>query len=247
MSEDDALSEFYEMDLITSVVGQLKAGKEAQVYVCRAHPDTGYELLAAKVYKSREFRSFQGETTYLEGRASLMRGRARSSSVTRAIERRSRAGRALLESTWVRREYAVLRRMRGAGARVPEPLAVAGRAVLMAYVGDEETAAPRLQAVELPIDVATSFREILLQEVELFLRADLIHGDLSPYNVLVWRGEPWIIDVPQAVDAPVHPDGGSLLRRDICNLTRYFARCGIPDDGDSLAEDLWRRYERGQL
>ncbi|EQD32710.1 Serine/threonine protein kinase, family, partial [mine drainage metagenome] len=125
------LLEFFQRNMITDIIGQLKAGKEAQVFVCRAHPETGHQLLAAKVYKSREMRSFHNETTYLEGRSGLVRGRAAHGSVARAIERRSRAGKALLEATWIRHEYEVLRRLRRADARVPDPIAVSDHAVLM--------------------------------------------------------------------------------------------------------------------
>jgi RIO kinase 1 len=79
------------------------------------------------------------------------------------------------------------------------------------------------------------------------LGAGLIHADLSAYNVLVWQGRPHVIDLPQAVDAAVHPLARDLLLRDVRNVTRHFARYGIPDDGQAIAESLWRRYERAEL
>ncbi|MDA8343944.1 MAG: hypothetical protein M0Z66_00530 [Thermaerobacter sp.] len=245
--DEEAISEFYDRDLITDVIGQLKAGKEAQVFVCRAHPKTGYDLLAAKLYRPREQRGFRSEAPYLEGRGSLRCGRARDSSVTRAIDRRSRAGKTLLSETWVRREYDVLHRLKREGVQVPAPVACTEHAVLMQYLGDEHAPAPRLLAQSLTAGEAAAFRAALLEDVERCLRAGLIHGDLSPYNVLVFQGAPWIIDLPQAVDAAVHPDGRSLLRRDVTNLTRHFARHGIPDDGADYADALWEQYERGRI
>lgn len=84
----------------------------------------------------------------------------------------------------------------------------------------------------------------------MFWRHDaegLIHGDLSAYNVLVHKGQPYIIDLPQAVDAAVHAGAAELFTRDVRNLTRHFARYGIPDDGEAWAQDIWRLYERGRL
>ncbi len=245
--DEEMISEFYERELITEVVGELKAGKEAQVFVCRANPQTGYGLLAAKVYRERSQRAFRSEADYLEGRSSLRRGRSRGASVTRAIDRRSRVGKELLSATWVRREYEVLVRLHRAGVPVPAPLACAEHAVLMQYLGDEEASAPRLVSAALDQQEAGRYRAVLLAAVAEMLREGLIHGDLSPYNVLMFRGGPWIIDLPQCVDAAVHPDGLRLLRRDVTNLTRHFAHYGLPDDGDAVSERLWDAYMRADL
>ncbi len=236
-----------ERDLITDVLGPLKSGKEAQVFVCQAHPATGFDLLAAKVYRPRAERGFRAEETYLEGRASLRRGRAGQRSATRAVERRSAAGKVILSEIWVRREYEVLRRLGACNVPVPRALACTRGAVLMEYLGDLEAPAPRLVATELTRGLAEEMREALLDAVERCLGAGLIHGDLSAYNVLVYQGRPFIIDVPQAVDAAVHPEAERLLRRDVTNLTRHFARYGVPDDGEGWARRVWRLYETGRL
>ncbi len=229
------------------MLGPLRPGKEAQVYVCEAHPQTGFELLAAKIYRPRAERSFRAEETYLEGRASLRRGRATHSSVARAVARRSAVGKVLLSELWVRREYEVLGRLDACGVPVPRPVACSGDAVLMQYLGDLGGPAPRLVATRLGQEEAATVRETLLGAIALCLSDGLIHGDLSAYNVLIHEGRPYIIDLPQAVDAAVHPEAQRLFTRDVMNLTRYFARYGIADDGALWAEDVWRRYERGRL
>lgn len=63
-----SLSQFYEEDLITDVVHMVKSGKEASVYCCTAHPSTGREYLAAKVYRPRMFRSLKNDAIYRENR-----------------------------------------------------------------------------------------------------------------------------------------------------------------------------------
>jgi len=241
------LDAFLVRGLITEVIGRLKSGKEADVFLCRAHPDHGGALLAAKVYRPRGERAFRAEETYLEGRASLHRGRARFGSVSRAVARRSAAGKELLSELWVRREYEVLRRLAAIGVPAPRPVACDGGAVLMEYLGDLEAPAPRLATVRLAQDEAVHLRRELLAGVEAMLSHGLIHGDLSPYNVLYWAGRAYLIDLPQAVDAAVHGDGLGLLRRDAQNLTRHFARYGLVDDGAAWAEALWLRYVTGRL
>jgi len=50
---------------------QVKGGKEATVYCCAAHPATGQDLLAAKVYRPRIFRQLRNDARYRQGRQIL--------------------------------------------------------------------------------------------------------------------------------------------------------------------------------
>ncbi|MFI5028911.1 MAG: hypothetical protein ACHQCF_08035, partial [Solirubrobacterales bacterium] len=76
--------------ILDEVVSQLKSGKEADVYLVRHAGD----VLAAKVYKQRDQRSFKNNAEYKEGRS------VRNSRTQRAIERGSRFGRAAEEEAW---------------------------------------------------------------------------------------------------------------------------------------------------
>src|SRR3989304_4583341 len=59
--------------------------------------------------------------------------------------------------------------------------------------------------------------------------AELVHGDLSEYNLLWWDGRPWVIDCAQAVPF-AHPRSDDWFRRDVGNIARYFARIGVDTD-----------------
>mgnify|MGYP000925870685 CR=1 FL=1 len=59
------------MNIITDVLHQVKGGKEATVYCCAAHPSTGVDLIAAKVYRPREFRQLRNDAQYRQGRRIL--------------------------------------------------------------------------------------------------------------------------------------------------------------------------------
>src|SRR5690242_12809648 len=50
----DALGDSYQDKLIDDVLRLVRGGKEATVYVCRAHPSAGVPLLAAKIYRPRK-------------------------------------------------------------------------------------------------------------------------------------------------------------------------------------------------
>lgn len=234
-AHDDALSEFFEDNLITGVIREVKSGKEGTVLCCRAAARTGRELLAAKIYRSTEHRMFHNSAVYREGRYVADR------RIRRAIANKSRAGRAYEAHSWVNEEFDTLRLLHGAGAAVPEPVSRTGQAILMSYVGDIDAPAPPLQHAEIAPEEADQLFRRLLREVELWLACGRVHADLSAFNILIWEGAPTVIDFPQAVDPEVNGNARALLARDLANLCRFFARYGIRADPDSLADGMWRR------
>ena|SRR5438874_5357512 len=98
-----ALDFFYTEGLITEVLYTVKSGKEATVYCCQAHPSTGAELLAAKVYRPRNNRGFKNDAIYQEGRVIL------EGHVRRAVQNKSRFGREAQFAMWVNYEFEALR------------------------------------------------------------------------------------------------------------------------------------------
>jgi RIO kinase 1 len=84
----------------------------------------------------------------------------------------------------------------------------------------------------------------LLDNVQLWLACNLVHGDLSPYNVLFQAGSPVVIDFPQACDPRFNSNAFKLLVRDIENLARFFARLGVQRDSFALADRYWSAWER---
>ena len=235
----ELMDSFAGRGLITDVVGTIDDGKEATVYLCAADPSTGVEWLAAKVYRASKFRAFRDPARYSVGRIHM---KARE---MRAIENASRVGRKLTHHEWVAWEWDVLCRLSDAGVDVPEPLASSADAILMEYVGDASGGAPQLRQARLePEQVQPTLRR-LLENVERLLDQHLVHGDLSAYNVLWWDERPWIIDVPQSLDARLNPNAQRLFERDVANLERYFRRYGVSAAG--FASRTWQRYRRGEL
>lgn len=228
-------------NLITDVLYPLKSGKEATVYCCKAHPSTGVELLAAKVYRPLKMRSFRNDAIYQEGRVIT------DARLRRAYEKKTRRGRQVQFGGWVEREFEMLDVLEAAGGDVPIPVAHSGPAILMEYVGDAESSAPPLRSVSLEADEAKELFGVVMRNIELFLAHHCVHSDLSAFNILYWQGNVKIIDFPQAVDAYANPNAFSLLARDIYHVCRYFAKYGANADPVWLAEDLWRRFLREEL
>lgn len=228
--------------LITQVYAQLTSGKEGTVYCCRAHPSTRRKFLAAKIYRQHAATNHKWEATYFEGRERVLKKRT-----VRAIQSRSAFGKVAAAGLWVEAEYGNLQRLAETRARTPMPVACCGRAILMEYIGNGTGPAPQLHGIALDRDSAARLFDQILHALETMLRQHLVHGDLSPYNILVWEGEARIIDLPQAVDARFNRAARSLLLRDLQNLAAFFRRCGLDIDPLTLAADLWERYLRAQL
>ncbi len=236
-----SLGGFYMDEWFTDVLFRVKGGKEATVYCCKAHPATGHEFIAAKVFRPRMFRAMKNDSLYKTGR--LIRsgeGNYPDSRTTRALKKRSRYGRALDAGAWCKYEVSMLEHMHRVGVRVPRVLTNSSNAILMEFLGDEVQGAPTLHAVRLDRDEAYRLFDSTMADVRTMLSEYVVHGDLSPFNVLYWQGEGILIDFPQAVDALKHPQGFELFVRDVTRLTNYFVRQGVVADAATVARDLWR-------
>ena len=128
---------------------------------------------------------------------------------------------------WTRREFKNLQRAIKYAVRVPEPVIFRNNVLVMEFIGDEMPA-PRLKDVERELD-KKDFEELydyLIGVIErLWKRGDMVHGDLSEYNVLLWEG-PVVIDWSQAT-VRRNRMSVELLKRDLRNVTNYFARKGV--------------------
>lgn len=248
MNENQLASEFEEFvdrRLITGVLYEVKSGKEASVFCCKAGPETGADYYAAKVYKELTHRSFRNDAVYQQGR---FHGKGQ---VLRAYENKSDFGQSVQFGMWVHHEWETLRLMYHTGVFVPEPVDRAGRVILMEFFGRGGRAAPTLQTCEPPREMIAELWQLVLCNIERMLQRHVVHGDLSPYNLLCdyeRRDDPLrVIDFPQAVDARTNPDALMLLERDLANVHRWFARRGVEASPGLLARDLWRRYVRAEL
>ncbi|MGH7541666.1 MAG: RIO1 family regulatory kinase/ATPase, partial [Gemmatimonadota bacterium] len=202
---------FLDEGLIERVVRPIKSGKEASVHLCRANPrTTGEELAALKVYHPLDRRDFRDESLYRDGEWIKER------RIRVALEKKTRFGREVQGGIWVHREWEMLQTLSQAGAPVPRPIEATDRAILMTYVGDEGVAAPQLHRYDLRgRGEAEDLLEQTLRAIERMLFHDVVHGDLSSFNVLVWEGRIWVIDLPQAVDPRKNRHAEPLLARDV--------------------------------
>jgi RIO kinase 1 len=225
--------------VIDEVNARLKSGKEADVYIV-TH---GGQYVAAKIYKERSQRNFKNNAGYKEGRL------VRNSRTRRAMEKGSRFGQEASEEAWKTAEAETLSKLFTAGVRVPSPVMFYEGVLLMELVVDAEgQPAPRLVDALLTPELAAEFYRDLRQQAVKILCCDLIHGDLSAYNILLGAHGPTIIDFPQTVAAAANSRAEFFFKRDLDNLRLFFAGYDpslMGRDGDSA--EIWRAYVRREL
>ena len=223
--------------IIDRVVRPLMSGKEAQVFLVEA----GGELRAAKVYKEANSRSFHNRSAYAEGR------KVRNSRDQRAMGKRSRHGRERDEAHWKSAEADVIRRLFAAGVRVPKPYAfIDGVLVMECIAGPNGGPAPRLAECAIDRETGRILFDQLIRDVVQMLCADIVHGDLSLFNVLLEDEGAVIIDFPQALNAAQNQNAKRILLRDVANLSSELMK-GVPRQKLRHAHEMWDLYERGEL
>jgi len=212
--------------------GVIKTGKEADVHLVERTLGDRTNLLAAKRYRDLDERAFRNDAKY--------RKRIGDRRVDLAMAQGTRAGLSFRAQMWMETEFDALGRLWAIGCAVPYPVQKLGVEVMMEYLGDEDEAAPRL--VNAIAGTTRPQREDLFRQLVEALRLmtsiGIVHGDLSPYNLLVWEERLYVIDMPQAVDPILQSEGLGLLERDVRNLCKWFAGKGVKADGDDLYREL---------
>ena len=224
--------------LVDEILSQLMSGKEAQVYVVRC----GAGIRCAKVYKEAKQRSFKQAVQYQEGR------KVKNSRRARAMGKRTRYGQKESEEAWVNAEVDALYCLAAAGVRVPKPYGFVDGVLLMELVTDDDgCAAPRLNDLTLTGTQAREYHSRIIAEIVRMLCAGLVHGDLSPFNVLVDKEGPVIIDLPQAVNAAGNNSAAAMLERDVDNMAIYFGHFAPELLKTDYGKEIWELYESGNL
>lgn len=136
------------------------------------------------------------------------------------------------------------------GVRVPEPGRRVENMFSMGFLGTLEGPAPRMQDVE-PADPAQLAAETL-QEVERLADAGIVHSDLSPFNILIDRDHPWVIDLAAGVrvdrlgSSPWMrlEEASTALHRGMSALARYFRKYGEVVEVESFVQGLLTKLDR---
>ena len=129
-------------------------------------------------------------------------------------------------STWLfqshlaaEREFQAMKLVYENGVSVPEPISQNRHVIAMGMI--EGAQLSKYRDIGKPEKV---LKEIFRNLRKAYLKAHLIHADISEYNIILKPdGHLLIIDWPQAVKTE-HANAAELLERDIKNVLTYFSR-----------------------
>ncbi len=193
--------------------GAVSSGKEAKVYWGKAKNGTD---LAVKIYLTSSAEFKRGMHKYIEGDPRF-----------KDVKHDTRS----LMAVWAQKEFRNLGEAYAAKVRVPKPIAVKSNVVVMEFIGEEGVSAPSLKE-RAPEDPEKVYKVIVTYLKRLQQKAKIVHGDLSEYNIMMWKGKPVVFDVSQSVSIQ-HPLADFMLKRDLANVNRFFRRQNvdvIPDE-----------------
>jgi len=238
-SLSDSLDLLLADGVIDEILGRIKSGKEATISMVRR----GDAVLAAKVYKDRAMRSFKNNVQYKEGR------KVRNTRTQRAMDSGGTFGRDSAEQAWKSAEADALYRLVDTGVRTPAPVMFYEGVLLMELVLDHHgRPAPRLEQITLERDAVMGVYCDLVAQMIALLCCDLVHGDLSPYNILLAVDGPTIIDFPQVISAAHNTRAEHFFMRDFENVHSHLAAMDPAlwvHRGDGRA--IWQAYVRRDL
>lgn len=202
----ETLYKFANQRYIDVLNGAISTGKEANVF--KGIKEDG-DVIAVKVYRiaTSDFRKMQ---YYMQGDP---RFNIKTTNKRKIIY------------NWTYKEFRNLKRAKDNGVNVPEPIVANNNVLLMEFIGDKKfNPAPTLKNKK-PKDV-NEFLDKLLSNLRIFIKdANLVHGDLSSFNILNKNEEPVIIDVSQSV-VRNNPIAHELLERDINTIYNDFKKLG---------------------
>jgi len=225
-------------------LGTLKSGKEAEIFLVERRFASGPRLIAHKRYRPRypekgqlRAEGFSNSTVY-RGDAVYKASWFLPTRDKKAVMGGSRYGHELAGRLWPMQEWAMLRRAAQADVTVPHPVEQTDHGLMMAFIGDETQAAPKLAQARLSRAELASAWEQLLENLRRLTAAGLVHADLSAYNLLWWEGRLVVIDLPQAVEFVTNSDAYELLHRDVANVGQWFSRHGVAVDVETVYAEL---------
>ncbi len=200
------LGKLFTRNVITSVNHIVKRGKEADVYLADPGSKTaGAEQVIIKI--------FRVETSSFSSRINYIHGDPRFKGIG--------SSRGQIISTWCKKEYGNLKIAEEAKVHSPRPYSFIGNVLAMEFIGEDTVPANTLK--ESGTEDPQKTLGTLIGDMRKLYQSELVHGDISEYNILMKGSMPYIIDFGQAVTLG-HPKAVEMLSRDVTNLCSFFAK-----------------------
>ncbi|MHA1946829.1 MAG: serine protein kinase RIO [Candidatus Hodarchaeales archaeon] len=212
------LSSLQSKGILKEITGTIASGKESGVFLANLGPKGDIlcqdmsitSPIVLKIFRTSTL-NFKKILTYISGDIRFKKYSKKTRSVIKL---------------WVEKEFKNLNRSTSVGVNAPKPILVKNNVLLMELIGENGIPSPLLKSV--PQRASISTLETLLQQVSiLYKKAGLVHGDLSPYNIIMKDVTPYVIDMSQSVLVS-HPNAQEFLKRDLSNILTFFNKLNFP-------------------
>lgn len=214
----DGLLVAYKIEKLNGVVGH---GKESTVLHAtgRDHEDNPGQEVAIKIFRSDNNVAFKTRDTYNKSKCpsyKFDKPRSKNDSLNK----------------WAERGFKNLKLLRRANINCPDAISLKKHVLVMSFLGLDAAPSPQLKEARLDEDQLRSSYEQVVDIMErMYKECDLIHGDLSEYNLLWHNNQVFVIDVSQSMFTS-HPNANSFLYRDCKNILEFYRKSGLTDTLD---------------
>jgi len=187
-----------ERDIISQLGPIIGKGKESDVYGCM---DDNENIYALKIYR-------MGRTSFKN--IKMLRS---------FLGNRKHLSWLYVNRLAAKKEFDALSKIYELKLDTPKPIGFNRHIIVMSYLRGKELA--YYQNLKNPSKI---FNKIIKQIKEIYQKANMIHGDLGEFNIIVDnKGKILIIDWLQWIPSD-HPNARSILERDIGNVCNFFQK-----------------------
>lgn len=214
----DSLLMTLKVEKFNGVIGHGKESTIIHAIGCDHHDNPGQEL-AVKIFRSDANFTFKTRNSYNKSKCpsyKFDKPRSKNDSLKK----------------WAERGFKNLRSLRRAEINCPEAISLKKHVMIMSFLGSYSNPAPKLKETKLDdAQLKESYDQVIDIMRRMYQECDLIHGDLSEYNLLWHKNQIFVIDVSQSMSSS-HPAANRFLYRDCKNILDFYSKSGLTDTLD---------------
>lgn len=205
----------YKLEKVNGVVGH---GKESTIIHAtgRDHNDKPGQEVAIKVFESNMKVAFKTRDSYNKSKCpsyKFDRPKSKHDSLNK----------------WAERGFKNLKLLRRADINCPDAISLKKHVLVMTFLGLDSSPSPQLKEANLSKEqVRLSYIQVLDIMKRMYRECQLVHGDLSEYNLIWHKEQVYVIDVSQSMFSS-HPSAMRFLYRDCKNIHDFYSRSGLTD------------------
>ncbi|MDE1824703.1 MAG: serine protein kinase RIO [Candidatus Micrarchaeota archaeon] len=214
------LSRVFTHNIASKLLFLTAKGKEADVYVAEHGSRVDSELVILKIFRI--------ETSHFFKRDLYIKGDPRFEKI-----KLNQMG---IINTWCKKEYGNLKLAELAGVHAPKPYYFSGNVLAMEFIGKDGIPSSTLKNAGTPNPKRTL--DLIIEDMKRMYQNELVHADMSEYNILMQGDVPYIIDFGQAVVLG-HPSAMKFLNRDVGIILQFFRKSyGIDMDPEEALKRI---------